>query len=175
MRRLALATAIAGAFLFGVIVDRALADPRSAPVIPASHSFKGVVVEPDRELAEAPRAPVAPQFPAPTVAASHGRRLSGIRATWYCNATHPEVRRSPCTAGHPDVAGEQLLAAVTPDLARLRGHLLEVCRGALCVTVRAIDCDCRTTHSIDLYADAAARLDLLSRGWGWVSLEVVGG
>lgn len=72
---------------------------------------------------------------------------------------------SRCTRGYPDVAGDQLFAAISPDL-RWLGDRVKVCRvdNGLCVTVAVIDCDCQATRGIDLYADAFAHLGPLTSG-----------
>lgn len=72
---------------------------------------------------------------------------------------------SRCTVGHPDVAGDQLFAAISPDL-RWLGSRVKVCRvdDGRCVVVTVIDCNCQTTRGIDLYADAFAHLGPLSSG-----------
>ncbi len=57
-----------------------------------------------------------------------------------------------------------LYAAISPDLASLRGHAISVCYGASCVVVTVVDCDCATTMGIDLFADAFRALAPLSRG-----------
>lgn len=102
--------------------------------------------------------------------------ILAVAASWYCNA---DPRRGPvsrCSRGHPDGRHEDLFAAVSPDLARLRGVTVLVCvAGSRCVSVRIIDCDCRARHSIDLYADAFAELAPLSRGRVTVTVESPGG
>jgi len=112
---------------------------------------------------------------APTAAPVRGTSHASVSATWYCNATHPEAPRSRCSRGHPDLSGDDLFAAISPDLAHLRGRSVEVCYRERCVVVVVIDCNCRATNAIDLYADAFARLAPLSRGRITVELvEVVG-
>lgn len=88
-----------------------------------------------------------------------------IRATWYCDPP-----RSRCTRGFP--AGG-MYAAISPDLRAWTGRLVEVCLGSRCVTVRVIDCDCRTEHGIDLYAAAFRRLADPGIGVLTVTLEVL--
>lgn len=94
--------------------------------------------------------------------------MAGIQlsATYYCLAGS-----SRCTVGHPDVAGLQLYAAISPDLAYLRGRSITVWYGERHVTVTVIDCNCQAHRAIDLYADAFRQLAPLSLGRIWVMLE----
>lgn len=62
------------------------------------------------------------------------------------------------------MASHGLYAAITPDLAFLRGRLVTVHYGSRSVTVRIIDCDCQATHSIDLFADSFLALAPLGAG-----------
>lgn len=88
-----------------------------------------------------------------------------VAATWYCLAGV-----SRCTVGHPDVGGDQLYAAISPDLSYMRGRLVQVCRAGSCIRVRVIDCNCQAVHAIDLYSDAFKHLAPLSAGRIWVTL-----
>lgn len=103
----------------------------------------------ESEPAASPAATVSPAALAP---------LSYV-ATWYCNADRARGRPSTCRQGYPDRPGvADLFAAVTPDMAHLRGKLLTVWLGSKHVTVLVVDqCDCGTKH-VDLYADAFVEL-----------------
>jgi hypothetical protein len=91
-----------------------------------------------------------------------GPNITGT-ATWFCNLTHAEARRSRCRAGYPDIGGDQLYAAVRPVDARHDRAL--VCFGKKCVEVTIIDCLCHGgPNIIDLYSDAFRRLAPLGRG-----------
>jgi hypothetical protein len=83
-----------------------------------------------------------------------------LRATWYCE---PGVSR--CTSGYP---ADCLCAAISPDLAYLRGKLLDVCSSGRCIRVRVVDCNCAAHKAIDLYAAAFRRLAPLETGVLWV-------
>jgi hypothetical protein len=162
-------------FILGFAIGRASAAPRPAvQAIPAASiqvasRTTELRTEAPSEQAVLPDAATTPT-PPPTVAASpqptrHGRvSVSGF-ATWYCNSDPRRGRVSRCRAGYPDRPGvADLYAGVSPDLARFRGELADVCWHDRCVRVRVIDCDCQAVDSIDLYADAFERLAPLSRG-----------
>jgi hypothetical protein len=76
-------------------------------------------------------------------------------ATWYCL---PGVSRCPT------VRQGGLYAAISPDLGWLRGKRVRVCYRASCVVVQIVDCNCRATRSVDLFADAFRRLAPLGSG-----------
>jgi hypothetical protein len=57
-----------------------------------------------------------------------------------------------------------LYAAISPDLASLRGKRVRACYRGSCVVVKIIDCNCQATRSIDLFADAFRKLAPLSAG-----------
>lgn len=97
------------------------------------------------------------------------------KATYFCNYTHPEARRSSCHYLYPDRRGKlDLYAAAGPKLRKMlgskwRNDQVKVCRGSDCVIVRLIDwCGCRKGHPderiIDLYSDAFKELSYLGRG-----------
>lgn len=110
-----------------------------------------------------PTASVAVPVPdsAPT-SATRTTSASGhsVTGTFYCRSG-----LSRCTRGYPDRPGiADLYAAISPDLSRLRGKAVTVCRLGRCVTVRIIDCNCQATKAIDLYADAFSQLASLKLG-----------
>lgn len=135
---------------------------------PAGSAAGGLVVQPgDASPSPVPTAQ-ATATPAAVPHSTVARRSPGrvITLTWYCNATHPEVRRSRCRAGYPDRPGvDDLYAGVSPDLSHLRGEVITVCRiDGGCVVVRVIDCNCKASRAIDLYADAFAQIAALTLG-----------
>lgn len=90
-------------------------------------------------------------------------------ASWYCNKTHlSEARESRCYYNKPDVAGDQLYAAIRRGLLGHRGDYARVCLASntkRCVTVLVIDCNCAIgANIIDLYSDAFRQLAPLGRG-----------
>lgn len=96
--------------------------------------------------------------------------LAGIRGTFYCNASPPGPI-SICTRGYPDGAGEDLYAAISPDLKYLTGRSIKVIYRGASVRVRVIDCNCQAHRAIDLYADAFDNLAPLSVGELEVDIE----
>lgn len=76
-------------------------------------------------------------------------------ATWYCLAGVSKCHYA---------ASGGLYAAISPDLAHLRGKTLTVRYGQQSVRVKVIDCNCEAYRAIDLYADAFRRLAPLSVG-----------
>lgn len=116
-----------------------------------------------------PSATIAPTVapiptPKPTVRlrASVSHLLVGVHGSWYCLSGV-----SRCTRNHPD----GLYAAISPDLAYLRGRTITVLYGSRSVRVTVIDCNCQATYAIDLYASAYERLAPLSSGRITVSLR----
>lgn len=176
-RRVVLAAAIiaAMAFTLGYAAGRADAAPSSppgavrvqqgqsgAPTDEAIPRTRGI--EPATTTDPAPEAVVgAPPSPA-AVSQQPSASAVSVRGTWYCNADPARGPLSRCTRGHPDGPGLDLYAAVSPDLAELRGQQIRVCLAARCVVVRAIDCVCSAQAAVDLYADAFAVLAPLSVG-----------
>lgn len=55
-------------------------------------------------------------------------------------------------------------AAISPDLAYLRGRRVWVSYGASTVRVTIVDCDCQATRGIDLFAWAFSQLAPLGAG-----------
>ena len=78
-----------------------------------------------------------------------------VTATWYC---------LPGTSRCPRTVQDGLYAAISPDMASLRGRRVKVCWQGSCVTVKIIDCLCSRLHGIDLFADAFVKLAPLSKG-----------
>ena len=155
----------------------AVVAPSAAAVSPYSWSR----VE-ERELRPLPAVAPTPQ---PTPSASAARKSTPAPPTrkpllpkeavgapvrvglsWYCNLTHREAPRSRCVHDYPDVAGQQLYAAASPDLLARgwRGKFVRVVVGGADVIVRVIDCNCQATRSLDLYSDAFLALAPLGRG-----------
>lgn len=147
----------------------------------APWAFQPVVVAPIEMptpwvITPAPETPSATRTPKPTPRPTHRPTpvLGALRgsATWYCNATHPEARASRCHYQHPDVAGDQLYAAIRTDLIGHRGEQARVCTSTRCVVAKVIDCDCAAGAGlIDLYADAFLWLSPLGIGHLHVSLR----
>jgi len=156
--RLILALLIVIAFMLGWTARTlAFSASRPAPVIPAAPSGTS---EPDRELAEAPRALVAPHVPAPTATSAPRHGLSGI-ATWY--ATGPD--------GLYAAAGPALRQALGPGW---RGRSVTVCRST-CIRVKLVDwCACSGTRVVDLSDEAFRALGPLSRGLLRVEVQLGG-
>ena len=98
---------------------------------------------------QAPRAIVVPSQPHST---SH---KTTVTATWYC---------LPGTSRCPRGRSGGLYAAISPDLASLRGKRVRACYRGSCVVVKIIDCNCQAHGSIDLFADAFQQLAPLSAG-----------
>ena len=119
-----------------------------------------------KRMATPSTAAARPVTKVPAQSAAHPPRAvhRSVRATWYCG------NGSPCTRGYP--AGG-MYAAISPDLSYLRGRVVRVCTTiSRCVDVRLIDCNCASSHAIDLYAAAFRRLAPLSAGVLSVRLEV---
>jgi hypothetical protein len=152
-------------FTFLMASHATFAGPRAAAtVIPAAVTPTEGRSSGEPDLTQQPEAPTS--IPSPTVTAVPrpsptpgrypGASVSGITATWYCRAGV-----SRCTAGYSPSC---LCAAISPDLAYLRGRHVDVCAGGRCVRVLVVDCDCAAHRGIDLYAAAFEGLAPLSRG-----------
>lgn len=145
--------------------------PTTAPRPPSTPSVELEPPEGRRggELVPAPTASPTAQphqaKPQPTRTA-RPTSIAGT-ATYYCNKDATRGPLSRCTRGHPD----GLYAAISPDLAFLTGKTVRVSYGASYVDVVIIDCNCRATRSIDLYADAFVRLAPLTLGRLHVTLS----
>lgn len=139
---------LAVAFFAGVSVGITLASASRSPLVMPSASPR----QSDRAATGAPNetARVLPS----SVGAPPSPSAVSVRGTWYCNADPTRGPLSRCTRGYPDGPGPDLFAAVSPDLAHLRGQAIRVCLAARCVDVRAIDCMCSGRAAVDLYADA---------------------
>lgn len=153
------------------------ATPAPLPVPPLGTTAP---TEPPRATAT-PRPPARPTTrpvarPAPSRPTTRPMTHGGIvgTATYYCNATHPELQASRCMARWPDVGGDQMLAAAGPELrVALGGNAGSSCpcpwRGrrvtvtaasGAAVTVTLADwCACGGDHVIDLYGDPFAILN----------------
>jgi len=92
---------------------------------------------------------------APKPVALRTSHKTTVTATWYC---------LPGTSRCPRGRSGGLYAAISPDLASLRGKLVRACYRGSCVVVKIIDCLCSRLHGIDLFADAFVKLAPLSKG-----------
>lgn len=151
------------------------------PVVLATPTVTAVPLQPlvTTEPTEPPRATPTPKptprptpRPKPVVRPVTRGGVVGA-ATYYCNFTHVELKRSRCMAIHPDVGGDQMYAAAGPALrVALGGNAGSSCpcpwRGRI-VTVTAANghavkviladwCACGAPHVIDLYGDPFAIL-----------------
>lgn len=147
--------------------------PTTAPRPPSTPSVELDLPE-DRREPETTPAPTAAPTAHPPRATAQPRPTRTARptsitgtATFYCNKDATRGPLSRCTRGHPD----GLYAAISPDLAFLTGKTVRVSYGASYVDVVIIDCNCRATRSIDLYADAFVRLAPLTLGRLHVTLS----
>lgn len=173
MSRQTVVDGILAALLVGLLLGFVLGR-LTAPVLAASTPRAGQN-PPSAQLGaptESARVSVDRRSAPPSPTPARGAPIVGVVATWYCNTDAQRGPLSRCARGHPDARGEDLYAAISPDLTHLRGRVVLVCvRGSVCVSVRVVDCDCRARHSIDLYADAFEALGPLGRGRLTVTVE----
>lgn len=87
-------------------------------------------------------------------------------ATWYCLAGVSKCHYA---------ASNGLYAAISSDLAYLRGKTITVRYGTRSVVVKVIDCNCEAHRAIDLYADAFRQLAPLEVGRMPVTISWVTG